>query len=134
MKNLLISCCFLFLSVGAAAAQTDTKDLPETIIQQQIDAFLADDFDRAFAFASPTIQGVFGSAPRFGAMVKQGYPMVWRPADVRFLNSDGAGELRRQNVLVTDQAGRLHLLEYEMIRSGDSWRINGVRLVPQVGA
>ena len=31
--------------------------------------------------------------------------------------------------LVEDEAGRIHILEYEMIVIGDDWRINGVRIL-----
>ena len=54
------------------------------MISKQIEAFKADDFDTAFSFASPMIQRMFGSASTFGEMVQNGYPMVWRPAEVRF--------------------------------------------------
>ena len=50
----------------------------EDTIRGQMDAFLERDVAQAFTFASPNIQGMFGSAENFGRMVENGYPMVWR--------------------------------------------------------
>ena len=108
----------------------------EGVIQSQIEAFLADDFETAFTFASPSIQGIFGTPERFGAMVRQGYPMVWRPADVRYLELAEIGGRVWQRVMITDRAGTVHMLGYQMIETGDGWQINGVRILqaPRVGA
>lgn len=102
----------------------------EATIGAQIEAFLADDFATAFTFASPNIQGMFGNSDNFGRMVRQGYPMVWRPGDVQFLELRDEGGLLWQKVMIRDQAGGLHVLDYQMIRTGEGWRINGVYLLP----
>ena len=124
----------------ATLAQADEALPPEPGIEAtigaQIDAFLEDDFARAFDFASPSIQGLFGSPDRFGQMVRQGYPMVWRPGEVQYLElRDVEGNLW-QRVLIRDQAGGVHMLDYQMIETGEGWRINGVQLLqaPDVSA
>jgi len=120
---------------GAAMAQSgDDQAGPRGVIEAQIAAFLADDFDAAFAFASPAIRGIFVTPERFGQMVVQGYPMVHRPAALRFLEAGERGGAIVQRVLVTDAGGRLHVLEYEMIRADDGFLINGVRILPPAGA
>lgn len=106
-------------------------------IDRQIAAFKADDFDEAFTFASPMIRNMFGTSDRFGQMVRQGYPMVWRPADVKYGSATEDGALVRQTVVITDQSGAVHVFEYEMVQGPDgSWLINGVRRVeaPLLGA
>lgn len=106
----------------------------EAVIGRQIAAFLAEDVETAFGFASPAIRALFGTPERFGRMVREGYPMVWRPAQVRFLDlREEAGRLR-QRVMITDAEGRLHLLDYEMIELDGGWRINGVRILRAAGA
>ena len=66
----------------------------EATISKQIEALKADDFVRAFSFASPNIQALFQTPEIFGRMVTQGYPMVGRPADVQFLElREAAGKL-----------------------------------------
>ena len=99
------------------------------VIERQIEAFKADDFATAFTFASPAIKGIFGTPERFGQMVRQGYPMVHRPAEVRFLElREVAGQLW-QRVMMTDAAGKAHFLDYQMIETPEGWQINGVQLL-----
>lgn len=105
----------------------------ESTIRNQIDAFLADDFARAFTFASPNIKTIFGNPENFGRMVTQGYPMVHRPAEVKMLEQREVAGQTWQRVMITDQAGRLHVLDYQMIRTPDGWQINGVQLLPSAG-
>ncbi|MCF8485317.1 MAG: DUF4864 domain-containing protein [Rhodobacteraceae bacterium] len=105
----------------------------QNTIQSQLNAFVADDFATAFTFASPTIKGMFGTSENFGMMVQKGYPMVHRPADVTMLElREVAGNLW-QRVMITDQQGRTHLLDYQMVETPDGWQINGVQLLPSPG-
>jgi hypothetical protein len=99
-------------------------------IESQIDAFLADDMERAFSFASPTIKGLFGTPENFGKMVRDGYPMVYRPAEVEMQDlREIAGNLW-QRVRITDQAGAGWYVDYMMIETPDGWLINAVQLMP----
>ncbi len=128
---------FLFCVALALPAQAqDGNSAIRGVIQSQIDAFLQDDFATAFTYASPTIKGIFGTSERFGMMVRQGYPMVWRPADVQFLDLREMAGRTVQRVMITDGAGSVYLLDYEMIETGDGWQINGVQVLrpPSVGA
>lgn len=113
-----------------AGAQSDPVQAP---ILQQFDAFRAGDMALAFSFASPTIKGIFGTPENFGAMVAQGYPMVHHPGSVRMLERRSEGGRLYQRVMVTDQAGRGYLLDYEMIETPEGWQINGVSLLPAPG-
>ncbi|QMU58603.1 MAG: DUF4864 domain-containing protein [Boseongicola sp.] len=129
------------LCFGWAATAQEARVLPgepslEATIQGQIDAFLVDDFGAAFDFASPMIQQLFGSSENFGSMVRNGYPMVWRPSKLTFLDLRERGGLLWQQVLILDGAGQSHVLEYQMIPTQDGWRINGVSILqaPGVGA
>ena len=67
---------------GATAQQADI----ESTITGQFEAFKADDFEGAFAYASPNLQMMFQSTENFKRMVTSGYPMVWKNTDVRFLD------------------------------------------------
>ena len=132
MRAILLSILLLAGPAGPAVAQDD----PVTgVIQRQFDAFLADDFAGAFAFASPTIRNLFGTASNFGAMVRNGYPMVHRPADVEYLDQRAETGATYQIVEITDRAGKRHYLEYEMVETPGGWQINGVRFVqpPSIG-
>ena len=133
MRQLLLSLVLLCLPVLSAQAQEARNPAIETVIQQQFDAFRAEDVGTAFSFASPGIKGMFGTPENFGRMVRDGYPMVWRPAGVQFLDLRRVAGNLWQRVMVTDQAGRTHLLDYQMVETAQGWQINGVQLLPQTG-
>ncbi len=126
MRRLLLA---VSLSAGLASGAFAQSDEIEANISAQIQAFKADDFATAFTFASPNIQRLFGDPENFGIMVRRGYPMVWRPADVRFLELREIGGALWQKVMITDGDGRVHLLDYQMIQRENGWKINGVQLL-----
>ena len=137
LRMLGLACLIVLgLAVEAHAQEAGSDAAIELTIQSQINAFEADDFGKAFGFASPNIQSLFGSPERFGSMVKNGYPMVWRPADVQYLELREVNGALWKKVLIRDQSGELHLLDYQMVPGPDGWRINGVQLLkrPDVGA
>jgi len=102
----------------------------EAAIAGQFDAFLAEDVGTAWQFASPNIQRIFRDAQNFGRMVEQGYPMVWAPAQVDFIDLQSFGGILVQRVQVIDQAGNAHYLGYQMIQIEGGWKINGVQILP----
>jgi len=110
----------------ASPARAQSDDI-QGVIASQIEAFKVDDFVTAFTYASPTIKRLFGTPERFGAMVQQGFPMVWRPADVTYLAQEMRDGMTYQNVLIKDGSGGLFTFEYEMIETENGWQINGVR-------
>lgn len=121
----------LFVS-APGAAQAQEADI-QGVIASQIDAFKADDFATAFTFAAPSIQNIFRTPENFGRMVSQGYPMVWRPAEVDYLDLRREGGRVFQDVRIVDSEGRTHLLEYRMTEMDGSWKISGVRLLEAPG-
>jgi hypothetical protein len=130
-------CLYGLMTAAFLAAPLQAQDKPiESTIQSQLDAFLADDFAAAFRYASPNIKGIFGTPDNFGAMVKQGYPMVWRHGAVQMLELRTVAGNLWQRVMITDDMGRTHLLDYQMIETPEGWQINAVQLLPQqdVGA
>jgi hypothetical protein len=66
-------------------------------------------------------------------MVRNGYPMVWRSREVRFLDLREEDGRVLQRIAVTDQAGGEHILEYAMIETENGWQINGVTLLRGLG-
>ena len=112
----------LWLAVPALA-----QDGHQSIIQQQFDAFRADDLPRAFSYASPMIQGYFQTPDRFGVMVEQGYPQIRDPGDVTMQDLREEGGRLIQRLMVMDENGLPHLFDYEVVETEDGWKINGVR-------
>ena len=127
-----LSVVFVLLTLPAFAQEAPIQDT----IRAQIQAFQADDFAKAFTYASPTIHRMFGTPDNFGAMVKQGYPMVWHPAQVDMMDLRTIGGALWQRVRVTDAKGQSYLLDYQMIEGPDGWLINAVQMQksPDVGA
>ena len=102
----------------------------ETTIRAQITAFQADDFERAFTYASPTIQQIFRAPDVFGRMVRQGYPMVYRPSEIAFLELATVEGYFWQKVQIRDDQARYHIMAYQMVRLDGVWRMNSVQLLP----
>ena len=69
-------------------------------------------------------------------MVRQGFPMVWRPSEFKFLDLREIDGKLFQILVIEDQNGRFHVLHYEMLRNGNVWQINGVQIMraPTVGS
>lgn len=118
---------------GASGVFAQDADIRATI-GQQFEAFKADDFATAFAFASPDLQLFFQSPQNFGQMVSQGYPMVWRPAAVAYLELREEDGVYFQKVQIADQSGMFHYLEYHMVQLDGAWRIGGVQILDAPGA
>lgn len=122
---------YAVLLAAALAVPAVAQEAPiQETIQSQIEAFQADDFARAFTYASPTIKGMFGTPENFGAMVKQGFPMVYRPSEVQMMElREVAGNLW-QRVRITDRAGAGWYLDYMMVETAEGWQINAVQILP----
>lgn len=133
MRNGLCAVVFAMLLAVPAGAQEDP--IRQTI-QSQIDAFMADDVARAFSFASPTIQSMFGTPENFGRMVRSGYPAIWRPSRTQYLGMRTEGDRVLQRMLFAGPDGSIAVYDYEMTKGADGWKINGVYPVdqPSVGA
>lgn len=130
MRHLLTS--VFGLALVGLPAQAQDADI-RRVIEAQISAFQQDDFGTAFGFASDTIRRLFGTPERFGQMVRDGYPMVYRPSELRFLGLQQTPAGPSQRVLMRDAAGAVHVLEYQMIDTQDGWKINGVRRLDASG-
>lgn len=130
MRKWMIGAALASVMAGAGFAQDSEI---QGVISSQIEAFKADDFAQAFEFAAPNIQGMFRTPQNFGRMVTQGYPMVWRPSEVTYLELRQEGGRYLQKVQIVDAEGRLHLLEYGMTETPEGWKINGVQLLESVG-
>jgi hypothetical protein len=108
---------------GVSAGDRDTI---RAIIDSQLSAFRRDDGEAAFAFASPGIRTLFGTADNFMRMVRTGYQPVYRPREVEFRDLvDIEGRLT-QRVLLVGPDGEVVVAHYFLQRQPDrSWRIDG---------
>ena len=125
-------CGLLTLVPGLVSATDDgqTRGQIRAVIEKQLEAFSRDDGGAAYAVASPMIQRLFGNPANFMAMVRAGYPQVYRHRRAEF------GALRELNgelvqlVTFTGLDGHKVLAIYSMVKDNTgSWRINGCRLL-----
>jgi hypothetical protein len=121
---------------GAAAGHAATPPVTQSIaaevravIEAQLAAFAADDAQRAFSYAAPSIRTQFGDADRFIAMVRTLYPVVYRPRSVSFLEPAQQHDDRLQAVRSTHAYGGVGRAMYRVQRQPDgAWRIGGCGL------
>ena len=132
MRRLFALLILLALPATAQEARPPSPPI-EATIQSQIEAMAAGDFPRAFSFAAPSIKEMFVTPDRFETMVRQGYPMVVAPRDVRMLELRTIAGNLWQKVLMVDQAGNTHILDYMMVETSDGWQIGAVQVLPSQG-
>ena len=130
----------LLLVAGSSSAMAadplspaDAKAVRATV-EAQLEALAADDAKKAFSFAAPAIREMFVTPERFVAMVRSGYPAVYRPASVTFLQPLRVQGLVVIGVRLTDADGAQWLATYSLERQADtSWRISGCDVQPATG-
>lgn len=132
MVRCLAVCLTLALAFGAATparaqvVPAVDAEAARAVVSAQLAAFASDDAKRAFSYAAPSIRAMFGTPERFLAMVRSGYPVVYRGAGATFLVPLRVDADLVQGVHLTDPAGELWLATYRLERQPDgSWRIAG---------
>ncbi|MCW5649559.1 MAG: DUF4864 domain-containing protein [Ramlibacter sp.] len=139
----LLVLSLLAAGLGAAApppasagpvAPADMKAV-RAVVQGQLDAFATRDAEKAFSYAAPNVRERLGSAERFMAMVRNGYPVVYDPAHVAFLVperlDDGTVVQRLQ---MTDARGTPWLATYTLQQQKDkAWLITGCEVHGNTG-
>jgi hypothetical protein len=116
-----------------ASAQTDPDAQKiRHVIEEQWQAFLDDDAEKAFSLASPSVRQTFGTADNFMTTVRNDYPMVYRHAASQFLDQEVHPGFSFQLVKLSLVDGEIWLVVYQMLKleNGD-WRIGGVVAVPR---
>lgn len=122
---LLFSCC-----VGTAVAKdwsaNDRQEF-QRIITEQITAFRSDDAATAYSFASPSIKSKFTSSAMFMAMVRTGYPAVYRAKSFSFegLSKELGDPTQRVKLIGPDGDAWFALYGFQKQPDG-SWRISAV--------
>lgn len=135
IRLLAAASCALAVWAPAQAASlspADEKNVRATV-QAQLAAFAADDADKAFSYAAPKVREALGTAAGFMAMVRQAYPVVYRPASVAFLKPESQDGQVIQRVQMVDASGDAWLAIYSLQREGSSWLISGCVVVANKG-
>lgn len=108
---------------------TPDQNAIRQVIEAQLAAFQRDDGAEAFGYATPTIQQKFGDAANFMAMVRGGYPAVYRPRSVTFDRLLDTQYGPDQILRVIGPDGAAYTAHYLMQKQPDgTWMINGCYL------
>lgn len=102
-------------------------------ISSQIDAFKQNDVKKAYTFAAPNIQAQFPSPDIFGLMVRNGYPIIWKPKSYKFTTFKDLGNRCIQRVLFQSYNGSLESYDYILEKNGSVWKIAGVLTIKSAG-
>jgi hypothetical protein len=138
-RRLIVAALFCALPFLVRAQTLEPGDRAgiKSVIESQMAAFQKDDAARAFSFANPTIQRMFGSPERFMSMVREGYAPVYRPSNVVFGSLSWVEGDWIQAVSLVGPDGQPALALYTMEKQADgAWRIAGCALTksPDAGA
>jgi hypothetical protein len=133
LRSILAVVLWGFMSVASLADSISATDKAEfqRVITAQITAFRADDGPAAYDFAAPVVRNIFPTPEIFLAMVKQGYPQVYRPQSFNFTEAliDPLGR-PAQKMTVVGPDGKSYIALYSMEKQPDgTWRISGCTLL-----
>jgi len=112
-------------SVSHAGSEAQDQHETRVVIEAQLEAFRQGDGVKAFSYAAPTIQTVFGDADTFMQMVRKGYDVVLRPASVKFVKFQSDGMNAAHALQMIDQQKVLWNVYYVLQKAPDGqWKIS----------
>ena len=125
--NLLLLFVLVFIFIGNSFAITmDEENEIKSIVNQQLEAFKNDDFEKAYSFASPTIKKMFSSPEVFRKMVIGGYQAVYRPQSIKIGSVEIIKGVATLKVYLVDPNGEFVTANYLMEQQEDGeWLIGG---------
>lgn len=134
MRILLVLFVIFGFSAPAAALSDSDRATVQSVIDRQLQAFLHDDGATAYSFAAPNIKAMYPSVDAFMAMVRQGYPPVYRPRSYSFEELMEEPGYLKQEVEIVDAEGGFWTAVYTLRQETDgSWKITGCYLVKKPG-
>ena len=123
------STLFLIILLRAVVFADEGRTVMEEVhytISSQIDAFKKNDVEEAYYFAAPNIQAQFPNPETFGLMVRNGYPIIWKPKSFKFVSFKDLGDKCIQRVLFQSYNGSLETYDYILEKNNNLWKIAGV--------
>jgi Domain of unknown function (DUF4864) len=125
----------LLLAMPARAQTEAEKSQFRDIISGQIAAFNKDDGNAAYGFAAPIVKKYFPTMEVFIAMVKQGYPQVYRAQSISFgdVFMDNFGRPTQRVTLVGPDGKRYEALYAMEMQKDGTWKIAACTVLPIAG-
>ncbi len=134
MRLLVALIMALGLTTPAAAFTEADRSEVQGAIEQQLNAFLADDGAAAYSLAAPMIQRMFPTQEIFMELVRRGYQPVYRSRSHSFgeLTETAAG--LEQIVDIVDAEGEFWTARYTLEKQPDgAWKITSCMLLKKPG-
>ncbi len=129
---------FFFAICGTAAVFTayfqtraDANVKPSdlyTVVDRQLGDLRGGDFSHAYEYASSGIQQQY-SVEQFAAMVQADYAGMTRASRAEYGLVETNGRHATMQVYLIGRDGEVMPCVYMLVREGDSWRIEGARLM-----
>tara|TARA_B100000963_G_scaffold203216_1_gene176965 strand:- start:662 stop:1093 length:432 start_codon:yes stop_codon:yes gene_type:complete len=135
LKKFLVLLLFI-IPLKAAVFADEGRTVMEAVrytISSQIEAFKENDVKKAYTFAAPNIQAQFPNPDIFGLMVRNGYPVIWKPKNYKFTTFKDFGNRCTQRVLFQSYNGSLQSYDYILEKNGNLWKIAGVLTINSAG-
>lgn len=131
--SLVAFICLSFSSILTIAHAQNTSDdqaiQAQTVISDQLSAFLDGDGKRAFSHAAPTIKQRFQSPEQFMTMVERGYGPIYRSSTYDFGRHTLKGDQIVQELILSDKKGNTWQSIYVLKRQNDgTLKIMGVQM------
>lgn len=134
-KGLIVLCIGFFsilIFTPVHAADSPLRQI-KSVIQQQLAAFNAEDYDAAYQYASKDIQSAF-SRVEFEAMVRSGFPQIAHSLKSSFGKIELAEDGTHAEALV-HVTGENHvtvLARYMLVLEEEGWKNNGVIILEHI--
>lgn len=129
---------FFFAICGTAAVMTayveqraDEDVRPSdlyAVVQRQLGDLRGHEYSKAYEYASQGIQSRF-NLEQFTAMVETSYPGMTRVVRAEYGQVETHGRHATMQVYLIGPSGEVMPCVYMMVREGESWRIDGARLL-----
>ena len=118
---------FGFVNAGTPVSENkNEEEIVKSVISSQIAAFMEKNIEKAYSFAAPNIKRQFSNAENFGLMVRNGYPVIWKPKSYQFVEFSTNGKRSIQRVLFRSASDSLLTYDYLLEKINSEWRIAGV--------
>ena len=132
LKFIIILCTILFVHSLSKAENILEQDLfeTETIIKNQLQAFINKDAEEAFSYAAPMIKLRFDNPDNFMNMVKNYYEPVYNPKQYYFINAKYFEGSVYHQLQIVSQSNLSYLATYSLIKDNDEWKISGCSVYP----
>ena len=131
LRSILFILPFVFFfgflnAVASERAYKNEEEIVKKVISSQLKAFKEENVEKAYSFAAPNIKKQFFNAKNFGLMVKNGYPVIWKPKNYQFVKFSSNGTRSIQRVLFRSSTDALLTYDYLLEKFSNEWRIAGV--------